>query len=516
MEPSLGKYIIHEFVQQRSYTLSTEIIVLAVEKANTEDSEYRYAARSIRQEGSCFYLMVSEHDSCKTALIICSEKQEELRFSGMVQDHDLFYLQVAELSWHNTQILHEVFPFTRPVSLKDRRTTFGCGDRLGLASIGHIQAIAQYPDVYPVLAQQSMRELHLTGRTYQDVVTDVSFQVFQEGFTRGYGADGDHLKTLEDIDSALDAHMPMITLDLSDQMHPEAAQWSAEELEKRFHKLSLDAITFVMELFYHRQWDIGGQQYSFSREEIYRCTLIYLDAIDYTRDVEQHIRMRRGDQYDLEISIDETSTPTLPLHHLFIAVALQSAGVAFSSLAPRFIGEFQKGVDYRGNLEDFTIQFDQHAAIAEYFASYKLSIHSGSDKYSVFGIIGARTGMHLHVKTSGTSWLEALRVVATENYPLYRKIHAKALAFFPTASTYYHVSCDLKQIVPIEHLEQKDYAEYLNSDDSRQLVHITYGGILADAGLRAELFRTLYRYADVLNRYECTNIEQHLTSLYGT
>ena len=97
-----------------------------------------------------------------------------------------------------TQLLRKLFPFTAPSAVLHEKRSLGVGDRLGIASVGHIRAVEPY-DAYPVLAQQSMRELNLTGRTYQDVLAAVTFQVLKAGYRRGYGADGDHLKTAEDI-----------------------------------------------------------------------------------------------------------------------------------------------------------------------------------------------------------------------------------------------------------------------------------------------------------------------------
>ena len=88
-------------------------------------------------------------------------------------------------------------------------------------------------------------------------------------------------------------------------------------------------------------------------------------------------------EIDYEISIDETETVTSPLRTFFVANELTLAGVEVTSLAPRFCGEFQKGIDYIGDVEQFERELREHALIAEHFG-YKLSIHSGSDKFKVF------------------------------------------------------------------------------------------------------------------------------------
>ena len=91
-----------------------------------------------------------------------------------------------------------------------------------------------------MLAQQSIRELTLTRRDFPGVVRDASFLVFQEGYEGGYGADGDHLKNIRDIDTALDAGMPMITLDLTEVMAPEPADWSEGRVDAAFQGLDAE------------------------------------------------------------------------------------------------------------------------------------------------------------------------------------------------------------------------------------------------------------------------------------
>jgi hypothetical protein len=182
-------------------------------------------------------------------------------------------------------------------------------------------------------------------------------------------------------------------------------------------------------------------------------------------------------QADFEISIDETLSPTTPLQHFFVARELTDAGVSFATMAPRFCGEFQKGVDYIGDLAQFEREIKIHAVIARHF-KYKLSIHSGSDKFSVFPSIGRETRGIFHVKTAGTNWLEAMRVVAMTDPGLYREVHSYALSAFSEATQYYHVTTDLSKIPDINTLKDEDLPGLFNQNDARQLIHITYGLIL--------------------------------------
>ncbi|NLB78668.1 MAG: hypothetical protein GX796_07440, partial [Clostridiaceae bacterium] len=154
-------------------------------------------------------------------------------------------------------------------------------------------------------------------------------------------------------------------------------------------------------LYIGKSFDIGeGVTISFDETELKRTVLIYIKAIEFACSIyEKYIKNNNA---DYEISIDETATPTTPLQHFFVANELKRRGVEFKTMAPRFCGEFQKGVDYIGDLEQFEKEFSVHATIARHFG-YKISVHSGSDKFSVFPIIGKHTRGIFHVKTAGTN-----------------------------------------------------------------------------------------------------------------
>ena len=418
-------------------------------------------------------------------------------------------LAVQAISWESYLYLKERFPFVAPVSLRERKTTIGTGDRLGLATPGHIRAVRSFA-VAPVLAQQSIRELNLTGRTYRGVVADAGFGVFQEGFESGYGADGDHVKTIDDINVALEADMPMITLDLTEVMDPSPSEWSDSEVESRFDQLDSD-IKQLVDTYADRRFDIEGE-IVIPRIEAMRCGLMYWRAVEFAEQVDAHIRNRRGDAYDLEISIDETEAPTHPAHHLFIARELARRGVTVNSVAPRFIGEFQKGIDYIGDIDQFEKQFEIHSRIAKYH-DYKISVHSGSDKFSVYPAIGRHTNLKVHVKTAGTSWLEAVRSVANDDPDLYRLMHEKAYVHFPDATKLYHITADLDRIPDITSVDDRNLKEFLERNESRQLLHITYGGLLNDPDLRTRFFRFLATHEEAHYKTVSSHIRRHIKTL---
>lgn len=373
---------------------------------------------------------------------------------------------LAPLSHEAALALRELLPFTGPIPALSRPQSCGVGDRLGIAGDGLLRAFAER-DVVPVLAQQSVRELSLTGRSFADVLDAATFAVFKNGYKSGFGADGDHLKTFADIEDALHYGYTMITLDCSEHIHKDGGSDAA---------IYDDAIAFAV-----RVWD------TFFREGKYNA--------------------------ELEISIDETDTPTTPAQHRYIAESLQKAGLRFASLAPRFCGEFQKGVDYRGDLAQFERELIAHAAIAEELG-YKLSIHSGSDKFSIFPIV-AKHCERFHLKTAGTNWLEAMRVCAEKDPALYRKAHAFALEKFSEATKYYVVSTDLNRIPPLSALSDADLPGLFEQDDARQLIHITYGFILNDPALGQALFALWRREREAYARGLHRHIGRHLDLITG-
>jgi hypothetical protein len=470
----------------------------------------RIYRRSLRLQDGILYFIGSD-GKAKSLFLACSTAFTT-ELSGTAASIGGIHLFQAPLSAENAHVLHRLFPFTAPVSLRQRTTTVGCGDRLGLATPGHIRALRGF-EAAPVLAQQSVRELTLTHRDFPGVVRDATFLVFQEGYEDGYGADGDHLKNIRDIDTALDAGIPMITLDLTEVMTPEPAEWSASRVDAAFQGLDGKLRDLVAREYEGRQFELPGCRVGFTTTEARRCALMYGRALDFAAEVDRHLRQRRGEQYDLEISIDETTTPTVPAHHLFIAAELKRRGVAVTSMAPRFVGEFQKGIDYIGDLEEFERQFAVHCAIARARGGYKISVHSGSDKFAVYPAVGRHTGMRLHLKTAGTSWLQAVRVISRVNAPLFRRMLARAVSCFPEATKLYHVAANPAAMPPANRVPDGELEKYLDPPDSRQLLHITYGGLLDDPGIRAEFFETLGTHEELHYSAVQEHMERHIRLL---
>jgi hypothetical protein len=435
-------------------------------------------------------------------------------FDGSDVHEDGVSYKVGPLNFTNGSVLRELFPFTKPIPVLHKERSFGLGDRLGIATPGHIRVFNEY-DAYPIFAQQSIRELNLTNRTYEDVLDAATFAVFRAGFKKGFGADGDHLKKPSEIEYALSLGFTMITLDCSEHIRNDVTAMSKEEVNQA---VTLDET--LKDRYLKNAFDVEGYNIEFDEEELKRCVLVYGKAIEFAAEMYQTYFVEKKAKANFEISIDETATPTTPTQHYFVANELTLKGVKLDTMAPRFCGEFQKGVDYVGDIKQFEEELKVHSAIARAF-NYKLSIHSGSDKFSIFSLVGKYTKGHFHVKTAGTNWLEAMRVVAVKNPSLYREIHAYALSMFDEAKKFYHVTTDLTRIPDLKDLKDEELQDLFHQNDARQLIHITYGFILnhkdtqGNYVFKDELFKLWQlekqTYSDMLYNH----IGKHLSLLYA-
>lgn len=404
---------------------------------------------------------------------------EKVGFEGK-EENGLF---LCPLTVNNARKLHELFPYTKPASHAGHPLTIGLGDRLGLATPGHVR-VAQKFGAYPVLAQQSIRELNLTGRTFGDVIAAATFGVFQEGYKGGYGADGDHLKTKPEIEYALKEGCTMITLDCSEHIDSKAAAYPMDEIEKMYAAVPADVRAHYEEKYLDKDLPFVGH---LSADEFKRVIVVFWKAIRHAVECWNYMEEIKTAPVDFEMSIDETLSITSPAEHYIIASELDAAGVKPVSMAPHFSGMFEKGIEYIGNVSDFARDFKVHEEIAEHFG-YKLSVHSGSDKFSVFSTVGRVTKGNVHVKTAGTNWLEAMRIVAEENPSLYRKAHKFAIEHRPEAEKYYHVTTKVSEIPDIDLENDAFLPEYLQLPASRQTIHIAYGLLLNEKWFRDEFF----------------------------
>jgi len=455
--------------------------------------------KSVTKKDSLTYFLIRE-DLQKKLVIISPCIEQYFDKDIDIAEEDKFKLKgkpyrftVCLCNHTNACVLRKIFPFTSPQPA-GLRSAIGMGDRIGLATPGHVRAAKGL--VFPVLAQQSIRELNRTSRTMDEVLDDVTWGVFQEGYRDGYGADADHLKTLEDVDRAIDVGFTMFTIDPSEYVNNESERYEPNELTEKFHvlpwkELECEPKTFY-DLYLGKRININGNTFRFTKKSLFKVAVKYSAAIAYIVKIFRHIETLLNQRdFDFEMSVDETEFPTTPLEHIFLALELRMLKVKITSLALRFEGRFEKAVDYIGDQEKFEEIFKKHVSIAKVLGHYKLSIHSGSDKFSIFPVMDKFASDIIHLKTSGTSYLEALRIVARHEPTLFREIVKHGIESFEKDRKAYDVTTDLS-VVPDPYKVSDDNLEiaYLDEKNGRQMLHITYGSVLTAKKLDGEwLFR---------------------------
>lgn len=404
------------------------------------------------------------------------------------------------LTNENANALRKLLPMTAP-QLVGLRKSVGLGDRLGIATAGHLRAVCE-GDMFPVLAQQSIREMQRVRRSAADVLDDATWGVLEARYTQGFGCDGDHLKTTDDLDVCIDAGFIGFTLDPGQYVDDSAAEADDETLKRKAAALDWDRLATTPEVnraFYLKE--------GVAESEYLRAVVKYGQVLMHIAALTEHIKRRMGNQpFDLEISVDETDTVTTLAEHRYIALELRRLNIPFTGLAPHFVGSFEKGVDYIGDLTHFEESYRQHAQLAHELGGYKLSIHSGSDKFSLYPIIAKHSNPNVHLKTSGTSWLEALRVIAAKNPPLFREILKLAIDGFTENAASYHISAN-PQNIRVD-LPDAKLQTVLESFDGREVLHVAFGAVLST--FRSELYETLYASLNTYHDYLHTHFNRHI------
>ena len=454
---------------------------------------------SVHAANGCVFFMAKIFGEKILLIVEKEEGADSSDFEGTVITTLGRTVRKAPLSHHNAVAIRRWFPFARPTAFGRQGVSIGLGDRLGLASPGHLRIIRK-TNARPVLAQQSVRELKLSDRTYEDVLDSATWAVLQEGYHCGYGADGDHLKTEAEVKLALELDFSMITLDCSEKIDNSICLMTKSQIATAYWTVPQELRDELEPLYLDKGFMVDGNEIFFDSTTLREVILIYSKAIEFIHHIYYDIVKPCNRQIDFEVSIDETMTSTTPEAHYFVASELERKGIVVSSLAPRFCGEFQKGVDYIGDIAQFKREFALHAAIADHFG-YRLSIHSGSDKFSVYPIIGELTNERVHVKTAGTNWLEALKVIASKKPALFREIYAFALEHFAEAKAYYHVTTDINKAPDASQMADTDLKKVLQQDEGRQILHITYGLVLTAKNPDGS-----YRFRDVL--YKALDVEE--------
>jgi hypothetical protein len=381
----------------------------------------------------------------------------------------------------------------QPVTTLGIDPSFGFGDRLGLATPGHVAALKQSGGaIKPIFAQQSIREMTRTNRTPDQVMGDALAGAKAAGFSGAQGADADHLKTPADVDRTAAAGFVFFTIDPSGEVDAQADNYDANTVAEKF-KLVAAAAPWTGQ---YEGKTIGlpnGTKLTLDALAVRKAAVKYGKAIQMATALAKHIAattQKLGRPHEIELSVDETPQPTTLAEHFIIADQCLKAGMKLVSLAPRFVGEFEKGVDFKGDMAAFEKSLGDHAAVAELLGPYKLSLHSGSDKLSIYPAFARLTKGRFHVKTAGTSYLEALRAVARHDATLFREIIDFSRGRYDTDKATYHVSATNDAVpAPAKLGDAELEPTYLGSwktspagkglsDPGRQILHCTFGSVL--------------------------------------
>jgi len=349
---------------------------------------------------------------------------------------------------------------------------------------------------------------------------DALWGVFQEGWRQPWGADADHLKTTDDIDLCVAAGYTFFTVDPGDHVDNAVENSNFEIRISKFRALPWaeleDTPDDLRRRYLGRRFEVETFTLEFDEAGLLQAARKYSRAIAHTVRMYRHLAAAPptpptlgGGDFELEMSVDETETPTSIEEHFFIASELRRLGVQWVSLAPRYVGRFEKGVDYIGDLAEFEAEIARHAAIARVLGPYKLSIHSGSDKFSIYPIVARHTRGLVHLKTAGTSYLEALRTVAQVEPALFREILALARERYDTDRATYHVSAQLVNVLPTEALDDADLPGLLEQFDARQVLHVTFGSALDRFG--GEILSLLAAHEEAHYAALETHFEKHLS-----
>ncbi len=468
-----------------------------------------YARSKVEQNGTTYFLVRSDAGGDKRLGVL----GDATGFEGT--RHDPSGAWLCPLTPAHAATLREKLPWLRPQPLGLAKSA-GCGDRLGLATPGHIRAVRHVGGIAPILAQQSMRENARTGRTPQQVVDDAIWGALQEGWREPWGADADHLKTTADVDLCVAAGYTFYTVDPGDHVDNAAHSAPIDVLQEKLQSLPWTALEDspddLRRRYLDRRFAVEELTITFDETALLRAAAKYGQAIAHTVHMYRHL-VTQMQNSELEMSVDETETPTSVEEHFFIASELKRLGVRWVSLAPRYIGRFEKGVDYIGDLGEFEIELAKHAAIARALGPYKLSIHSGSDKFTIYPIVAELTKGLVHLKTAGTSYLEALRAVARVAPASFREIMAYAIERYPEDRATYHVSAKLRKVPALEAVPDADLPALLDQFDARQVLHVTFGSALARFG--KELLVVLSAHEEAHYAALENHFEKHLSPFRG-
>jgi hypothetical protein len=417
-----------------------------------------------------------------------------------------------------------------PTKVKLEKYTLGVGDRFAQQGRAQLRAILQAQecgiDVYPVWNKSNREHLMIKTKP-DDVRAEADAAVGALGWNRAYYVDADHI-SLKSVDPFIQAS-DFYTLDVADftgrAADPDAIEGFVKELSEFAGSLSIPGIKQPLEV---------------SKEVLRTTARKFLLAMQEAGRIYRYVETRKGrDHFVTEISIDETDTPQSPVELLLILAMIAREAIPVQTIAPKFTGRFNKGIDYSGNLVQFEREFDEDLCVVAFAIRefglpemLKLSIHSGSDKFSLYPIINRLIRRHdagLHVKTAGTTWLEEVRGLAEsggEGLAIAREIYARCYSRLAELTAPYRTVTDIDQSkLPspktVAGWSSTEYIKALHHAESsleynphlRQLLHV---GFKVAAEIGQTFIGALQANAPIIGPNVTENLlERHLQPIFS-
>jgi hypothetical protein len=414
--------------------------------------------------------------------------------------------------------------------MKLNKYSLGIGDRFSHQAEAQLKAVIlareKHVSITPVW-NKSYREHQLIGSTAATTRRQADLAVKNLAWPDDYFVDADHIN-LKNVDFFMDS-CDFFTLDVAEAIgrRPE----TANEIGSFVNKYSRYAGVLPLASL--------NKSIQVTPALIQQVAEKYLFAVRQAGEIYRHIKKNKPDgSYIIEVSMDETEQPQTPLELFFILAALAEEQIPLSTLAPKFSGRFNKGVDYTGNLKQFGDEFEQDVVILKTAidkfnlpADLKLSVHSGSDKFSLYPVIRRvirRQDAGVHLKTAGTTWLEELAGLAEggrNGLELAKEIYYRSLERYDELCLPYATVIDIdKRKLPrreeVQGWDGPAFSSTLRHDERqknynphfRQLLHVCYK-IAAEKS--EQYLEALDEYKDVIGGYVTANLwERHIRPLF--
>ena len=414
--------------------------------------------------------------------------------------------------------------------MKLAKFSIGMGDRFAHQGVAQLRAIVKANsfglDISPVWNKSNREHIYVHSKP-EDVRNEADAAVAALGFKGKYFVDADHinLTTVAPFVETAD----FFTLDVAAFIGKPSAEADVKAFVASCSKYMGDLVIPGMEKPLHVTTEL--------LEEI---ASKFLAATQQASEIYQYLVEKKGaGNFVTEVSMDEVESPQTPVYLLFILKMLADKGVPAQTIAPKFTGRFNKGVDYRGDLQQFAKEFEEDVLVIDFAVKefglpdeLKLSIHSGSDKFSIYPIMAdviKKYDKGLHLKTAGTTWLEeviGLAVAGGDGLELAKKIYANSLNRSEELCAPYAdvIDIDTAQLPTVEEVKGWSSDKFANTlrhipghpdynSNFRQLIHVAYK-VAAELG--DEYYDMLKKYSDVIGNCVEENIyERHLKRLFN-